>query len=133
MKMGAMLVGKGFDTFCPLGPVIETDLDPNNVDVIARLNGELRQKANTSDLLFSVARLVSYISEAMVLLPGDVIMTGTPAGIGPHGSWGRYRDRGLRCRRSTESGRPRGLNMEGGAPARPRNHKVAGAVQRGAG
>ena len=83
MKMGAMLVGKGFDTFCPLGPVIETDLDPNNVDVIARLNGELRQKANTSDLLFSVARLVSYISEAMVLLPGDVIMTGTPAGIGP--------------------------------------------------
>ena len=83
MKMGAMLVGKGFDTFCPLGPVIATDLDPTNLDVMARLNGELRQNANTSDLLFSVARLVSYISEAMVLLPGDVIMTGTPSGIGP--------------------------------------------------
>jgi 2-keto-4-pentenoate hydratase/2-oxohepta-3-ene-1,7-dioic acid hydratase in catechol pathway len=83
MKMGTMLVGKGFDTFCPLGPVIATDLDPTNVDVTARLNGELRQKANTSDLLFSVARLVSYISEAMLLLPGDVIMTGTPSGIGP--------------------------------------------------
>ena len=83
MNMGALLVGKGFDTFNPLGPVVATDLDPANVDVKARLNGEERQNANTSDMLFGVAELVSYISEAMYLLPGDVIMTGTPAGVGP--------------------------------------------------
>ena len=83
MKMGALLVGKGFDTFNPLGPVVETDVDPGNVDVRARLNGVERQNANTSDLLFGVAELVSYISDAMSLLPGDVIMTGTPAGVGP--------------------------------------------------
>ena len=83
MKMGALLVGKGFDTFNPLGPVIATGLDPTDLDVKARLNGEERQNANTSDLLFGVARLVSYISQAMYLLPGDVIMTGTPAGVGP--------------------------------------------------
>jgi 2-keto-4-pentenoate hydratase/2-oxohepta-3-ene-1,7-dioic acid hydratase in catechol pathway len=83
MKSGAMLIGKGFDTFCPLGPVIATDLDPTNLDVMARLNGEPRQNGNTSDLLFSVAKLVSYLSEVMLLLPGDAIMTGTPAGVGP--------------------------------------------------
>ena len=83
MATGVLLVGKGFDTFCPLGPVIATGLDPTNLDVKARLNGELRQDANTSDLLFSVARLVAYISEAMHLLPGDVIMTGTASGVGP--------------------------------------------------
>ena len=83
MEMGAMLLGKGFDTFCPLGPVIATDLDPTNLDIKTRLNGEVKQDSNTSDLLFSVAQLVSYISAVMTLLPGDVIMTGTPAGIGP--------------------------------------------------
>ena len=83
MKMGALLVGKGFDTFNPLGPVVATGLDPTNLDVKARLNGEERQNANTSDMLFGVAELVSYISEAMSLLPGDVIMTGTPSGVGP--------------------------------------------------
>ena len=83
MKSGAMLVGKGFDTFCPLGPVIATDLDPTNLNVMSRLNGEPRQSGNTSDLLFSVAKLVSYLSEAMLMLPGDVIMTGTPGGVGP--------------------------------------------------
>jgi 2-keto-4-pentenoate hydratase/2-oxohepta-3-ene-1,7-dioic acid hydratase in catechol pathway len=83
MKTGAMLVGKGFDTFCPLGPVIATGLDPTDLNVMSRLNGEPRQDANTSDLLFSVAKLVAYISEAMLLLPGDVIMTGTPSGVGP--------------------------------------------------
>ena len=83
MKNGAMLISKGFDTFCPLGPVIATDLDPTGLDLTARLNGETRQQTNTSDLLFSVARLVSYISEAMLLLPGDVILTGTPSGVGP--------------------------------------------------
>ena len=64
-------------------PVIATGLDPTNLDVMARLNGELRQNSNTSDLLFSVAKLVSYISDSMLLLPGDVIMTGTPSGVGP--------------------------------------------------
>ena len=83
MKSGAMLIGKGFDSFCPLGPVIETDLDPENVSVKARLNGKEKQNGNTSDLLFSAAKLVSYISEAMTLMPGDVILTGTPSGVGP--------------------------------------------------
>jgi 2-keto-4-pentenoate hydratase/2-oxohepta-3-ene-1,7-dioic acid hydratase in catechol pathway len=83
MDMGAILIGKGFDTFCPLGPVIATGLDPDNLDLQARLNGVVKQDSNTSDLLFSVARLVSYISDAMTLLPGDVIMTGTPSGVGP--------------------------------------------------
>jgi 2-keto-4-pentenoate hydratase/2-oxohepta-3-ene-1,7-dioic acid hydratase in catechol pathway len=83
MAMGCLLICKGFDTFAPMGPVISTDIDPSNLGVKARLNGEERQNANTSDLLFSVPRLVSYISAAMVLLPGDVIYTGTPAGVGP--------------------------------------------------
>ena len=83
MDMGALLVGKGFDTFCPLGPVIETDLDPTSVGLRSRLNGEVKQNASTADMLFSVAHLIAYLSEAMLLLPGDVIMTGTPAGVGP--------------------------------------------------
>ena len=85
MKNGAMLIGKGFDTFCPLGPVIDTSIDPTNAGVMARLNGTLKQNSNTADLLFSVSKLVSYISEAMLLLPGDVIFTGTPAGVSPIG------------------------------------------------
>jgi 2-keto-4-pentenoate hydratase/2-oxohepta-3-ene-1,7-dioic acid hydratase in catechol pathway len=83
MKMGCLLIGKSFDTFCPLGPVIATGLDPTNLDLTTRLNGQVRQRINTSDLLFSVARLVSYLSQAITLLPGDVIITGTPAGVGP--------------------------------------------------
>ena len=83
MALGCMLIGKGFDTFCPLGPAIATGLDPTDLDISTRLNGEVKQQANTSDLLFPVARLISYISEAMTLLPGDVIMTGTPSGVGP--------------------------------------------------
>jgi 2-keto-4-pentenoate hydratase/2-oxohepta-3-ene-1,7-dioic acid hydratase in catechol pathway len=83
MKTGVMLMGKGFDTFCPLGPCISTDLDPTRVDLSTRLNGETKQAANTSDLIFSVADLIAYISRAMTLLPGDVILTGTPEGIGP--------------------------------------------------
>ena len=83
MKSGAMLIGKGFDSFCPLGPVIETELDPDNVSVKASLNGEEKQNGNTSDLLFSASKLISYISAAMTLMPGDVILTGTPSGVGP--------------------------------------------------
>ena len=74
---------KGFDTFAPIGPCIETELDPDNVFLEARLNGEIKQRISTSDLVFPVAELVSFISHVMTLLPGDVIATGTPSGIGP--------------------------------------------------
>lgn len=83
MNQGALLVGKGFDSFNPLGPVIATDLDPSDLKVSARVNGETRQASTTADLLFGVADLVSYLSQAMTLLPGDVIITGTPSGVGP--------------------------------------------------
>ena len=75
---------KGFDTFCPLGPWIVTDLDdPEEVGLSCRVNGVVRQTGNTNDLVFSVAVLVSFISQIMTLEPGDVVMTGTPAGIAP--------------------------------------------------
>jgi 2-keto-4-pentenoate hydratase/2-oxohepta-3-ene-1,7-dioic acid hydratase in catechol pathway len=74
---------KGFDTFCPLGPWIETDVDPGDLALTTRLNGEVKQSARTSLLLHDVAALVQYVSAAMTLLPGDVLLTGTPAGIGP--------------------------------------------------
>lgn len=73
--------GKSFDTFCPVGPWIETDIDPANVTVETRLNGEVKQKGNTADMAFSVAFLIRYISEIMTLYPGDLIATGTPAGV----------------------------------------------------
>jgi 2-keto-4-pentenoate hydratase/2-oxohepta-3-ene-1,7-dioic acid hydratase in catechol pathway len=74
---------KSFDTFTPIGPCIETDLDPDRVQVASYLNGELRQHGHTRDLVFPVARLVSFISQVMTLLPGDMIATGTPVGVGP--------------------------------------------------
>ena len=79
---------KGFDSFCPLGPWIETDLaglgkDPADLEVTCTVDGELRQSGRTSQLLFDVPTLVSYISQVMTLLPGDVVLTGTPAGVGP--------------------------------------------------
>jgi 2-keto-4-pentenoate hydratase/2-oxohepta-3-ene-1,7-dioic acid hydratase in catechol pathway len=74
---------KGFDGFCPLGPWIETDLDPGDISIECHVNGRLRQSARTSDLLHGIAELVSYVSAVMTLLPGDVILTGTPAGVGP--------------------------------------------------
>ena len=74
---------KGFDTFCPLGPWIETSLDPQAQDLTTTVNGAEKQSASTADLLFGVPELVSYVSSVMTLLPGDVILTGTPAGIGP--------------------------------------------------
>ena len=83
MEAGCLLIGKGFDTFCPLGPVIATGLDHRNLEISTRLNGEVKQKSNTADLVFSVTTLVSYISQAITLRPGDVIITGTPQGIGP--------------------------------------------------
>jgi 2-keto-4-pentenoate hydratase/2-oxohepta-3-ene-1,7-dioic acid hydratase in catechol pathway len=73
---------KGFDTFSPIGPCIETDLDPGNVIVETYLNGKLKQHSSTNDLIFGVPEQISFISHVMTLLPGDVIATGTPSGIG---------------------------------------------------
>jgi 2-keto-4-pentenoate hydratase/2-oxohepta-3-ene-1,7-dioic acid hydratase in catechol pathway len=73
---------KGFDGSCPLGPWIETDVDPNDVMVETRLNGETRQHASTTDLTFGVATLIEYVTSFMTLLPGDVLLTGTPEGVG---------------------------------------------------
>jgi 2-keto-4-pentenoate hydratase/2-oxohepta-3-ene-1,7-dioic acid hydratase in catechol pathway len=73
---------KGFDGSCPLGPWIETDVDPNDVVVETRLNGDVRQHASTTDLAFGVATLVEYVTVFMTLLPGDVLLTGTPEGVG---------------------------------------------------
>ncbi len=73
---------KGFDGSCPLGPWIETDVDPNEVWVETRLNGDVVQRGQTSDLAFGVATLLEYITEFMTLLPGDVLLTGTPEGVG---------------------------------------------------
>jgi 2-keto-4-pentenoate hydratase/2-oxohepta-3-ene-1,7-dioic acid hydratase in catechol pathway len=74
---------KGFDTFCPVGPHIETDLDPANVIVETRVNDDLRQSGSTSLMIYPCAFLVRWISRMMTLFPGDVISTGTPAGVGP--------------------------------------------------
>jgi 2-keto-4-pentenoate hydratase/2-oxohepta-3-ene-1,7-dioic acid hydratase in catechol pathway len=74
---------KSFDTFAPIGPWIVTDLDPSNLKVEGILNGETKQSSTTADLIFPVPALVSFISSIMTLLPGDVITTGTPSGVGP--------------------------------------------------
>ena len=74
---------KGFDTFCPLGPYIVTDLDPTHLSIQTRVNGEVRQSTSTANMVFSVADLIAYISQVMTLEPGDVILTGTPSGVGP--------------------------------------------------
>ena len=74
---------KGFDTFCPVGPYLVTDLDYTQLDVETRLNGEKRQGANSKIMIFPIPALVSYISSVMTLFPGDLIVTGTPQGVGP--------------------------------------------------
>lgn len=74
---------KGFDTFCPLGPWIATDVSPDDLAIVSRVNGDVRQAARTSSMVRDVAVLVSWISGVMTLLPGDVILTGTPAGVSP--------------------------------------------------
>ena len=85
-KDGQWTRAKSFDTFCPLGPWIETELDPSDLLVRSFLNGEAKQKSSTSNLIFPVPDLVSFISHVMTLEPGDVIATGTPSGIGPMAS-----------------------------------------------
>jgi 2-keto-4-pentenoate hydratase/2-oxohepta-3-ene-1,7-dioic acid hydratase in catechol pathway len=74
---------KGFDTFCPLGPVIETEFDAASATLVTRRNGEVAQQAPLTDMIHSVADIIAYASAAFTLLPGDVILTGTPAGVGP--------------------------------------------------
>ncbi len=74
---------KGSDTFCPLGPWIETELDVSDVGVTTRVNGDVRQSGRTSAMTFSPAALIAYVSRTITLLPGDVVLTGTPAGVGP--------------------------------------------------
>lgn len=73
---------KSFDTFCPLGPRIVSDINPKNLPIITRVNGSVKQSSNTKNMIFDVFELVSFISEIMMLLPGDVIITGTPPGVG---------------------------------------------------
>ena len=82
-KDGRYTRAKGFDTFAPLGPCIATGLAPDDLEVAGLLNGEVRQRSRTRELIFPVATLIAYISRIMTLLPGDIVSTGTPAGIGP--------------------------------------------------
>ena len=82
-KDGQWARAKGFDTFCPLGPWIETELDPTRAEVTCLVNGVVRQQGTTADLIFAVAQLIAYVTQVMTLEPGDIIMTGTPAGVGP--------------------------------------------------
>jgi len=74
---------KGFDTFCPFGPWVETDLDPAGLTIETRVNGQVRQRGNTKDMIFPVPVLIRYLAGIMTLCPGDLIATGTPAGVGP--------------------------------------------------
>jgi 2-keto-4-pentenoate hydratase/2-oxohepta-3-ene-1,7-dioic acid hydratase in catechol pathway len=74
---------KGYDSFCPLGPWIETELDPADLSIATRLNGEVKQDSRTSMIVHKIPSLIAYITSCMTLLPGDVILTGTPEGVGP--------------------------------------------------
>lgn len=82
-KDGQWTRAKGFDSFCPLGPWLETELDPSDVEIATRVNGETRQRSRTSNMIFRPPTIISYASQVMTLLPGDVILTGTPSGVGP--------------------------------------------------
>lgn len=82
-KDGQWTRAKGFDTFCPIGPWIETEFDPADAMITCHVNGELRQMASTRDMVFNVNTLVAFASSVMTLEPGDLLMTGTPAGVGP--------------------------------------------------
>lgn len=75
--------GKSFDTFCPIGPWVVTDVDPSQLDIQLLLNGVVMQSSNTQNFITSVPKLVSFISQVMTLVPGDVVLTGTPEGVGP--------------------------------------------------
>ena len=83
LKDGQWTRAKGFDTFCPLGPWMETATDPSDLGITTTVNGEVRQHARTRELLWDVPSLIEYVSSVMTLLPGDVLLTGTPEGVGP--------------------------------------------------
>ncbi len=76
-------VAKAFDTFCPVGPWLVTDLEPDDLDIEVKVSGEVRQQGNTSDMLYNTRTILSYVSDIMTLHPGDVILTGSPQGSGP--------------------------------------------------
>ena len=82
-KDGQWTIAKSFDTFSPIGPYIVTDISPDNLNVKLLLNGEIKQSSNTSQLMFSIPFIISYLSKVMTIFPGDIIITGTPAGVGP--------------------------------------------------
>jgi len=82
-KDGQWTRAKSFDTFCPLGPWIDTDFIPGTQKITATVNGEVKQSAALSDMIFKVPEIINFVSRVMTLLPGDIILTGTPAGIGP--------------------------------------------------
>lgn len=82
-KDGQWTRAKGMDTFCPLGPIVVTGLDPHALRIVCRVNGEVRQDGSTADMVFDVGTLISYASRCFTLEPGDVFATGTPAGVGP--------------------------------------------------
>ncbi|MGB7547307.1 MAG: fumarylacetoacetate hydrolase family protein, partial [Terracidiphilus sp.] len=83
-KDGQWTRAKGFDTFCPVGPLVSDEVDPEaGLTVETRVNGELKQHGSTKDFIFSIAELLGYITAAITLEPGDLLLTGTPAGVGP--------------------------------------------------
>ncbi len=82
-KDGQWWRAKGMDTFCPVGPVVVTGLDPHALSITCRVNGAVRQDGKTSDMIFSVARVLAHVSETITLEPGDLVLTGTPEGVGP--------------------------------------------------
>ena len=82
-KDGQWTRGKGFDTFCPIGPWIDTDFIPGNQKVTASVDGQVKQSAQLSDMIFDIPTIVNFVTSVMTLLPGDIILTGTPAGVGP--------------------------------------------------
>jgi 2-keto-4-pentenoate hydratase/2-oxohepta-3-ene-1,7-dioic acid hydratase in catechol pathway len=82
-KDGQWSRAKGFDTFCPLGPWIETEFVPKDQKITATLNGEIKQSSVLSEMIFKIPQIIEFVTNVMTLLPGDVILTGTPAGIGP--------------------------------------------------
>jgi 2-keto-4-pentenoate hydratase/2-oxohepta-3-ene-1,7-dioic acid hydratase in catechol pathway len=83
-KDGQWTRAKGFDTFCPVGPVVSDELDPEaGLTIETRVNGEVRQQGSTRDFIFSIPALLGYITAAITLEPGDLVLTGTPAGVGP--------------------------------------------------
>lgn len=82
-KDGQWTRGKSFDTFCPIGPWVVTELNPSQLDIQSLLNGGIKQSSNTQYFITSVPKLVSFISQVMTLYPGDVVLTGTPEGVGP--------------------------------------------------